>query len=177
MSRRIAAGPHVSWAIPCILVALSACATQLATTPPLPPHITITAPGPDIPEPVAAFAGVWKGHWDPPSDQSTRRGAALTDQTLVVQRIAPLTGNTYHAGVISSWGEGLGRAPAFVFISGTIGADGVLRLLDPSRRGGLATYTMAADRQTIVTQYSFLNRPNATVTARGILRRTHVFPE
>jgi hypothetical protein len=46
-----------------LVIALSGCASSARETP-LPPEIRIISPGPDVPEPAAAFSGMWRGRWD-----------------------------------------------------------------------------------------------------------------
>ena len=129
------------------------CATSLASldvSTPMPDVVRIISPGPEIPPHIAAFSGVWKGEWDPFPGAS---------QSLVVQSIeAPVAGRDYRVSVIMGWGDNWpGRltslAQDYVYLSGTISPDGVLRV-EHERRDRVTTYRMTTDRQMLQSAFS-----------------------
>jgi hypothetical protein len=100
-------------------------ATQAATAkechrePPLPVDMHLIAPGAEVPETVARFAGAWIGAW-------LDDGHEALCHTLVVEEVSA----NGVAWVISSWGTYADwdlRLPGFLRVTGRI-VDGELRL-------------------------------------------------
>ena len=130
------------------------CASLDVSTP-MPDVVKIIAPGPEIPPHIAAFSGVWKGEWDAFATVTSSRAR----QSLVVQSIeAPGAGRDYRVSVIMGWGDNWpGRltslAQDYVYLSGTISPDGVLRV-EHERRDRVTTYRMTTDRQMLQSAFS-----------------------
>jgi hypothetical protein len=120
-----------------------------------------------LPEPVAAFVGVWAGRWHSFVNMSGGGDAGL-DETLIVENIMPLTDSTYQAYVIRSWAGNLTRKSGFVRTTGVIGEDGILHM-------GAITGSMAENRQNLYIEYRGISSFN-TMSFRmtGILWRTRL---
>jgi hypothetical protein len=113
------------------LSAPAAVATECRQETPLPADIRLVAPGPEMPEAVAQFAGVWVGMWE---------DAGELCHTLVVEEVFA---NGY-ARVIYSVGTSLVvnvRLPAFFRVTGRI-VDGILGFHLPIRERLERTYRM-----------------------------------
>jgi hypothetical protein len=149
-----------------VVIALSGCASSSRETP-LPPEIRIVSPGPDVPEPAAAFSGVWKGRWD-----VSMGGYGGNEQTLIVRQIKPPAEDACEAAVLESWGQ----SHEYVRRTGRILVpQGVLELEN-------VTYSIAADRASVVAQLT--DSPSADPfgapspgTVRALLRRIRLFPD
>ena len=111
----------------------------VAQTPPLlPPDVSITAPGSDVPPELAAFSGKWVGDWQ-----------GFLDSILVVEKISGRTASlVYSWGVWPAWHI---RQPGFSRVQGTIDGEGVLR----AELGLYAkiTYRLSPDRQSLAGEY------------------------
>lgn len=154
---------------------LSGCAAQEPRTP-LPAQVEIVSPGPDIPESVAAFSGIWTGRIETISS-GTGSGQILRDQTLVVQRIRQTDNTTYQALILWSVGP-FERMPASqATVTGTISPDGVLHV-GPLRSGLSSTYKMSADRSSLASESVGPTFVGGTPsTWRGTLWRNRMFPD
>jgi hypothetical protein len=118
-------GLWIAVAIPLALGtgAQAAQAKECHNETPLPADVTLIAPGPDVSQSVAEFAGAWVGAW------MNRRGEDTLCQTLVVEEVLPKG----HARVIYSHGTheaGGIRQPKFWRATGRV-VDGVLRFRLP----------------------------------------------
>ena len=126
-SRRLV-GRRVGGSLACALLLLAGCAEREPRTP-LPAQVNVVSPSPEIPEPVAAFSGIWIGQVETIST-GMGSGRIGRDQTLVVQRISQ-TSNSFQAVVLWSMGP-YDRLPASqTTLTGTISPDGVLHLVAP----------------------------------------------
>ena len=160
----------------CAALLATSCTSPVQVRTPLPADVgNPRPPQPELPEPLAAFVGVWAGRWD---SFVNRKGAGAVgvDITLIVENIMPETGNSYRAYVLYSWGRSSldkQARPGFVRTSGIIGQDRVLRI-GPSQNGAVMSFTVAEDRRTVQGEYRGLATAVDTVsfTLSGILWRT-----
>jgi hypothetical protein len=122
-----------------VILATAACASPpLQSVTPMPPDVTVVAPGADVPPDVAAFGGTWVGQF--------HTADVPMNQTLVVMRIEK-DGDVWRAHVLFSHGEQplWGYGPGYVIMDGSIGLEGKLRLA-PLPDGARITYVMSPRR-------------------------------
>ena len=91
----------IGGSLACALMLLGGCAGSEPRTP-LPAQVNVVSPGPEIPERVAAFSGIWVGRVETITT-GMGTGRIGRDQTLVVQRISQagdaLTGKPRGSGL------------------------------------------------------------------------------
>jgi len=149
-----------------LVIALWGCASP-AREPHLPPEIRIISPGPDVPEPAAAFSGVWKGRWD-----VSMGGFGGNEQVLIVWQIKPPVEDACEAAVLESWGQGHDYVPRTGKI---LLPEGVLRLDN-------VTYAVSADRASVIAELTDSSGSDpfsapAPGRVRALLRRIRLFPD
>ena len=157
----------------CAAAVPTSCASPAQVRTPL-PTVSVRPPISGIPEPVAAFSGVWSGRWDRFGTQ-LGAGPVSIDHALVVESIVEQNNGVYGAAVIYSWGESPGYEPGFTRTRGTISPEGLLRV-GPFRArdhndGSQATYRLSTDRKTLSVELAV---QGAVVS--GTLWRTRLQP-
>ena len=156
----------------CQMALLAGCAGASVSTvaTPLPADVRLWTLPADMPEPVAAFAGVWAGRFGEAVIHGLGVGSSAVYHTLVVESIGYTGLDTYRASVIYSWGPdaSLHQQAGFARTSGTIGTDGVLRL-SPFANGARVSYELSPDRTRLFVRYESL-----TETTSGLLWRSQL---
>jgi hypothetical protein len=112
----------------------AAAAKECQRETPVPTDVRLVAPGPEVPEALARFAGVWTGEWEHSGEFC---------HTLVVEEVLA----NGAARIIYSYGTSVTvnvRLPGFVRVTGRI-VDGALRMHVPIRNRPMLAYHTAGE--------------------------------
>lgn len=85
------------------LLAMVVCSFVLSTMAsaewsPLPADVKVVSPGPEVPQELARFSGIWEGTW-----KTIRNKSQGSNLTLVIEEIKPVQSGGFEITLVYSW--------------------------------------------------------------------------